>query len=460
MNRLRREGRAGTTSPAVVLSGFIFLAFVFLFPIVANAQGAFYAEEIKDGRIYVFNDPRQYEIFKQTGELEVRISRIGAGPNGETLYFDSENAIHLYNFKHDLPAEVILKAETSAPTWQEKLPFKLSGYMFGDYFYNLQRDDDIANLSNVALGGPEEFNGFLLRRIYFSYDDDISKDFAVRFRLEADSVSLDSRGKITVFVKDAYLRWKNLGKNEFIFGIQPPPAYEVSEAAWAYRSLEKTIMDLRGIVSSRDIGVSLKGKLDGSGKYGYWVMFGNGSGNNPETDKFKRLYGHFEWRPTEKFVATIYQDYRALPDIADPNDPSIFVDNSSYTTAWFAGYGVKDRYNIGYEGFLTRQENGVRISAAPTAALDDRKALGHSFWAWYNFTPKIGVVGRYDYLEPNNHDTSQGDKRNLFIGSVVFKPHKNVWIMPNIYVESYEDIAGNSVKTSITPRVTMYYIFL
>ncbi len=258
MNRLKREGRVGTCMSAL-LTVLVFMAFVVLFPIITNAQTAFYVEEIKDGRIYVFNDPKQYQMFKDSGELEVRITRIGAGPNGETIYFDSENAIHMYNFKHNLPAEVILKAETPAPTWQEKLPFKLSGYMFGDYFYNAQRDDDITTLSNVALGGPEEFNGFLLRRIYFTYDDDISKDFAVRFRLEADSVSLDSRGKITVFVKDAYLRWKNIGKNEFIFGIQPPPAYEVSEAAWAYRSLEKTIMDLRGIVSSRDIGVSLRG---------------------------------------------------------------------------------------------------------------------------------------------------------------------------------------------------------
>src|SRR5262245_4916005 len=74
-------------------------------PAQATAQGAFYVEEVKDGRIYVFNDPKQYQIFKDSGEMEVRITRIGAGPNGETMYFDTVNAIHMYNWKHNLPAE-------------------------------------------------------------------------------------------------------------------------------------------------------------------------------------------------------------------------------------------------------------------------------------------------------------------------------------------------------------------
>ncbi len=90
---------------------------------VAQAGGAFYVEEVVEGRIYVFNDPKQYQLFKDSGQLEVRITRIGAGPNGETMYFDSENAIHLYNFKHDLPPEVIIKAEEKKPkmsvTWKD-----------------------------------------------------------------------------------------------------------------------------------------------------------------------------------------------------------------------------------------------------------------------------------------------------------------------------------------------------
>jgi len=439
----------------------ISLLFSFSAPQKAHA-GFFYMEEVKEGRIYVFSDGKVYSDWKQTGEIGKSVTRIGAGPNGETIVADSEDALQLYYFKHNMPGEVMAKPpEPPAPAVQAKLPYKFSGYTFGDYFYNVSRDPNIGTLPNVALGGPEDFNGFLIRRVYLTFDDDISPDFTARFRVEADSSSLDSKGKITVFVKDAYLKWKNaVGSSDFIFGIQPTPAYEVSEGLWSYRSLEKTIMDLRGIVSSRDIGASLKGTLDSSGKFSYWVMFGNGSGNNPEIDKFKRLYGHLEWKPNDKFTATFYQDWRALPDIANPNDPTQVVSNDSFTTAWLIDYGVKDKYNLGYEGFLTRQNNGFTTGTAPAIQIEDKKTLGHSFWAWYNFNPKVGVVGRYDYLEPNNLNLAQGDKRNLIIGSLVLKPNKNVWIMPNVYVETYQDIAGKSIKNSVTARITFYYIFL
>jgi len=67
----------------------------------------------------------------------------------------------------------------------------------------------------------------------------------------------------------------------------------------------------------------------------------------------------------------------------------------------------------------------VESSAAPFT-LETRTAVGHSVWGWWNFTPMIGVVGRYDYLEPNNNSAIQGDKRNFILASLVIKPHKNV----------------------------------
>lgn len=342
---------------------------------------------------------------------------------------------------------------------EEKLPYKFSGYTFSDYFYNVSRDPGIATFSNVATPGAEDLNGFLVRRVYFTFDDDISPSFTTRFRLEADSGTLAANGKITVFVKDAYLKWKNVFSNQdFIFGMQPTPTFEISETAWTYRSLEKTIMDLRGVAPSRDIGASLKGKIDVAGKYNYWIMLGNGSGNIPETDKFKRLYFQFQWKATEKFQATVYQDIKQAPQIADPNQAASTIDNDSYTTAFFVNYGVKDKYGLGYEDFFTRTQNGNKFGSAAPFRMDNKMSSGHSVWAWYNFSEKVGVVGRYDLLEPNSDGS--GDKRNYMIGSLVLKPHKNIWIMPNLLVETYENANGVSFDSSITPRITFYYIFL
>jgi phosphate-selective porin len=81
----------------------------------ALAQGSFYQEVQKDGRIYVFNLMKVYEEWKTSDEMGKSITRPGAGPNGETILFDSEEAIHLYNFKHGLPGEVIVKTEEKKP---------------------------------------------------------------------------------------------------------------------------------------------------------------------------------------------------------------------------------------------------------------------------------------------------------------------------------------------------------
>ncbi len=80
-----------------------------------HAQGSFYMEVQKEERIYVFNLMSVYEQWKTTGEMGKSITRVDAGPKGETVIFDSEEAIHLYNFKHDLPGEVIFKPEEKKP---------------------------------------------------------------------------------------------------------------------------------------------------------------------------------------------------------------------------------------------------------------------------------------------------------------------------------------------------------
>lgn len=76
----------------------------------ALAQGFFYKEAAKDGRIYVFNLGPEYERWAATGETGRAITRLNYGPAGETVVFDSEEAIDLYNFKHEI-AEVVTKAK-------------------------------------------------------------------------------------------------------------------------------------------------------------------------------------------------------------------------------------------------------------------------------------------------------------------------------------------------------------
>jgi hypothetical protein len=345
---------------------------------------------------------------------------------------------------------------------QEKIDRgRISGYMFGDYFYNAARDTGITSLPNVANGGEKDQRGFQLRRIYFTYDYDISESFSTRFRLEADQSSNTSSNKIIVYVKDAFLQWKNIFKgSDLIFGIHPTPAYEISEGIWGNRFLEKTIMDLRGIVSSRDLGVSLKGKLNDEGIFKYWLMVGNNSASVPEVDKYNRIYAHIQYSPIKQITATAYADLKFRPDINNPASTSIppaTLANNDLTYALFLGYKEKDAYTFGVEGYLTTRQNG-NVSGTE---YKDKNGIGVSTFASYNFSPVFTVVGRYDYFDPNSDSNYKGDSRNWFIFSLNYKPDEKVTISPNIIVETYESIPnGPSIDASITPRITLFYTFL
>jgi hypothetical protein len=345
---------------------------------------------------------------------------------------------------------------------------KFSGYMFGDYYYNVMRDSSFYHTtpSNSASGsnspGPQAMQAFQLRRIYFTYDNDISEQFTTRFRLEADQGALSSStgdviasGKVAVFVKDAYLKWKNIfSGSDLLFGVQPTPAYEISEAAWGYRPLEKTIMDLRGIVDSRDLGLSLKGKITDDGIFNYWCMIGNGAGTaKVEDNKYKRYYAHIQVKPNANLQATLYADYKDAAYAAGK-------ENGTWTTALFAGYSVPFLYNINIEGYLTSQAHAFTPAGG---SLESKNGLGVSVFGSYYILPELAAVARYDFFDPNtnNATNAKGDVRHYMIAGLSWKVDKNVSIMPNLLYETYQALPNHGdPDPSITARLTVNYIFL
>jgi len=78
----------------------------------ALAQGLYFKEIAKDGRIYVFNIAANADRFEVTGEMGIGVTKPGVGPNGETVVGDNERALQLYFFKHGISEPV---AEPVAP---------------------------------------------------------------------------------------------------------------------------------------------------------------------------------------------------------------------------------------------------------------------------------------------------------------------------------------------------------
>ncbi|HRY44778.1 MAG TPA: hypothetical protein P5164_12620, partial [Thermoanaerobaculia bacterium] len=150
------------------LAGFA-LAGILLLAGAAPAQVnlLWYKEVAKDGRIYVFNDPNEFKAWEGSGELGKSITKIGFGPNGETVVFDNDTALDLYVFKHGKEPEV---RPYSAPKPPKPVPpttlkigdgeLKLGGLLQGWYVL----DDSATGSGSSQLGNSTGVNTFRLRR--------------------------------------------------------------------------------------------------------------------------------------------------------------------------------------------------------------------------------------------------------------------------------------------------------
>ncbi|RMF56553.1 MAG: hypothetical protein D6743_20110, partial [Calditrichaeota bacterium] len=306
---------------------------------------------------------------------------------------------------------------------------KISGYMFGDYYY-------VAANHNKSI---EDANGFWLRRIYFTYDRNLSKAFAVRLRWEMSSPGdFTTSSKLSPAVKDAYLKWKS-GAHSVYVGISSTPTWDFIEHFWGYRSVEKTPLDLQKFGSSRDFGVAVKGALDEAKHLNYHIMFGNGSSNKSETNKGKKVMVSLSAHSANGIVAQGYFDYEARPDHTD-----------RYTFQGFLGYNNSKSFRIGLQfASQTRQVvNGDDMSLQIGSVFAAAK-LGEKVWGFaradrqFDANP-AGAKISYIPFAPTVKST-------FFVGGLDFQPQKNVHLMPNVEAVFYENVAGGP-DNDLIPR--------
>lgn len=324
-------------------------------------------------------------------------------------------------------------------TLSQNLP-KFSGLMFGDYFYNFSHHNS----------SDEGMNGFQFRRIFITTDYFISENFNSRFRLEADNISniKSNNNKMNVWVKDAYLEWIDIFKGSNLFiGISPTPAFEISTRIWNHRFLEKTILDYNGIVSSRDMGVDLKGNLINDGSIKYWIKVGNNANGGPENNKQKRFYGLLEFYPFKDFIFTAYGDFTTYTTIFDESINTVIKTNS-YVISLFSNYKVRN-FSSGVELMCRGIKNGFKNKDS----IQNLTSYGISLWAYYSLNNRFTFVGRYDFFDANSKINADG--YSLIILAVDYKPLSKVHISPNCEVTKYEN--GN--KNDIVPRLTFFWEF-
>lgn len=349
----------------------------------------------------------------------------------------------------------------NARSQDEKPSGKITGVIFSDYYYNVARDPDIANLTNRVVLGDKDVHGFQIRRIYLGYDYKFNAKLSSRVRLESDEANFttDIKGdkalKFDMFIKDAYVKWNYAGRHDVYFGIQSTPGFEVSESVWGNRYIEKTIMDARGIHPSRDMGIGFEGSIDSAGIFKYKLLLANGTASIPESDKYKRFSGRLDVNPLNNLVITALIDYQLRKDIANDFLPGQELANNITTAGLFIGYNNNGVLTGGVESYYRITENGNKLADS----YENLNGFGVSVFATYHFSKSYNAYARFDHFEPNSKADVTGDTRNLIIVGCVYKPSGNFSISPNLLVESFEKSGGKIFKSSITPRLTIGWVF-
>jgi hypothetical protein len=403
----------------------------------ALAQGFYYKEITKDGRIYVFNVAANADRFEKSGEMGVGITRPGAGPNGETVIGDNERALQLYFFKHGISEPV---ADPPAPP-PPAPPYKFSGLVFGDYYYFASNHD----------AKWESQQGFWMRRAYFTFDYTFSPKITTRFRLEANSNGKLAGGSVTPYVKDAYLKWTYTARQQVTLGIQPTLSFDFIESFWGLRHIEKTPLDLYRWDSSRDFGVTFSGPINEANTLKYSAQFGNESGSNAEIDKYKayRLAARYEVNPglsVEGYFSQFNRDK-----------------NADWTTAQvFAGYRAK-KARVGLQ-----YSHQNRQAADGSTASDVTQALTSVFAVFDPKPQKFSAFLRMDFY--NNPCTlcagidylplDASARFTYVLAGVEYYLHPSVRFSPNVEWVTYGTPAKAGVPTpkdDVVMRATFFW---
>jgi hypothetical protein len=345
----------------------------------------------------------------------------------------------------------------------------ISGYVFGDYFYKLNGTSTTSGVTFTQYSNVKKTEqAFQLRRIYVYYDyvfhENISSQLLVegndktliggkiKYEETVDSVgekiTIDrelEEGKMSVYIKTAFLEWKELIPAGSVFlGMVPTPSWSIAEKIWNYRSIEKTILDYRGLGIGSDLGISVKGKFDSEGIFHYAVMLGNGTGQKPENNKYKKYYVSLNVKPMKEFTVEGYFDF-------EPNEHQ----KSKATRKLFGAYQTS--------GFTVGIEAVQQIQRKADVNGDDVKPFGIALFAWFSVpnVEQCNAFFRFDTFYPNTRRVNAGYTEHYITFGIDYMPIPNIHLMPNIWINSFTEKSSVTSKkeSDIVARMTFFYVY-
>lgn len=465
-----------------------------------------------------------------TATAQTPVVKTDAATVDSTTTANVENKTEVKNEKPKAEAKPVItekKAAAADTAWHPQR--RLWGYAFGDEYYDAHGDAANRGAETQYNGVPTYRNAFQFRRMYLGYDYEISKKFKAEVLLASEPnantgvVSATSTstttvtgatgvtakttttttttvsngdnlvdGKMAFWIKNFNLRVRDVWNGtDFVIGEMGTPGFalnepgtngpnSLSEATWAYRSIEKTITDFHKN-NSYDLGAALQGTFDPATKnFGYVAMIGNNSTSsllgaaNANTGFYKIFYGDI-W--AKFFKQHLYIDFYA--DYAKTAGATYAIPGQEHNMyKIFVSY-ISKPVTIGVEAYTQTIAAGVNsVTPAPAVTTpEDATVQGFSIWVRGPIVKNLNYFARYDTYNPNTNfntadtytvNTNYGSynptvKEQFYTAGLDYNPIKNVHFMPNFWLVDYTNQGPTAATVAndhtLVFRATFFYTF-
>lgn len=274
--------------------------------------------------------------------------------------------------------------------------------VFADYF--LSQYDGKSN------------TGFALRRGMLGYDYRFTEQLSARMLLDVTAKSNGS--DYTAHLRDAYLRYKHTLFTVSV-GQTATALFNLQEATWGRRYVQKSLQDLNGFGSSTDLGILLTITPSKTVQVDVGVFNGEGY-RTTQKDSTLRVSLGATFVPISGFKLRVYADHLANNSGANPQGEAQSTYNAflSYT---YGSFKLSAEYN--------HQKNKGRQAHANYS--------GVSIYGDYKVDDKITAFARWDKVSSKNRIGATSDVLGKSDGSLYviggeYLCMKGIRISPNI----------------------------
>lgn len=274
-----------------------------------------------------------------------------------------------------------------------------------------------SNISQRTDGAKNAQDGFQtdVKRFYLTvdhkFDDTFSANLTTDFRYGSNGLSNDT----VVYVKKAYLQAKLSPAFIVRAGAADLPWVPFVEDVYGYRFVENTLIDRTKYGTSADYGVHVLGTF-GNGLISYAVSAIDGLGYKTRSRNSDTLdiEGRISAQPIKGVIFAVGGYTGKLGKSVDGQPETNHRAKRFDALAAYSNHGIR----AGVEYFKATDWNNVTTPAKDTSD-------GWSAFGSYAFTPKLGVFGRYDWVNPNQRSNAPL-KEHYFNVGVDYQPIKNL----------------------------------